>query len=80
MITARTPRRRRIGRIAGVKGRTLTYAIAALAAVGGVIAAARRRARPDGGRPGPPPAGVREPRRPLHPAGSGSATADPDQE
>jgi hypothetical protein len=63
-----------------MKARTMALAIAALAAVGGVVAATRRRARPGGWGPGPPPAGVREPRGPLHPAGSGSATADPGRE
>jgi hypothetical protein len=54
--------------------------VAALAAAGALVALLRRRRsrRPIGlGGPGPPPAGVREPRRPVQPAGSGAAAVDP---
>jgi hypothetical protein len=59
------------------RGRALTVAV--LAAVGGLIAVATRRIRSERGHggPGPPPSGVREPRRPLHPAGSGPVAAEP---
>lgn len=53
---------------------------AAIVAVGVLLSARRRRRRQRmgwRGGPGPPPSGVREPRRPLQPAGSGAAEADP---
>jgi hypothetical protein len=55
--------------------------VTAFAAVGALFALVRRRRnrRPIelGGGPGPPPAGVREPRRPVQPTGSGAAAVDP---
>jgi hypothetical protein len=55
--------------------------VAALAAVGALVTLVRRRNRRPvelgGGGTSPPPAGVREPRRPVQPTGSGAAAVDP---
>lgn len=56
-------------------------AVAVLVAIGAVLAVAARRQQETawggGSGPAPPPAGVREPRRPLGPTGSGSQAVDP---
>lgn len=62
-----------------VTGRPLVTALATAGALFALLLRRRnqRAVELGGGGTGPPPAGVREPRRPVQPTGSGAAAVDP---